>query len=331
MSAMTVTLNCRLTAAILSGLTITLNSLSSTRHPIIIQFKITSGRVTFDLRALPTGNSVELDTPNAVFTIDHVGYYRVDVDDDVHFITRRGGRAMVIPAGGQAMSINPSEEIVVSGTTVARAETYVAPVIDSWDRWNYDRTDGLLDAVSERYLPYGVAGASDLDNYGNWRVVPDYGPIWVPDDVPPGWAPYSTGSWGWDPYYQWTWIDDAPWGWAPFHYGRWVYLSGYWAWAPGPVIRHPVYAPALVAFFDVGPNVSMGFSSAGMGWVALSWGEPVTPWWGRPNFIGRPWWGGWGGPRVVNNQVVRNNSRVDMNHIRYNNTRVHNAVSRHHA
>lgn len=290
------------------------------------QFKVTSGRVTFDLRTLPAGNSVELDTPNAVFTIDHVGYYRVDVDGDVHFITRRGGRAMMVPAGGQAMSINPSEEIVVQGTVVAQAETYVAPEIDSWDRWNYDRTEGLLDSVSERYLPYGVAGASDLDHYGNWRVAPDYGPIWVPDTVPPGWAPYSTGSWSWDPYYQWTWIDDAPWGWAPFHYGRWVYLGGYWAWAPGPVMRHPVYAPALVAFFDVGPNVSMGISSAGMGWVALSWGEPLMPWWGQPNFVGRPWWGGWGGPRVVNNVVVHNTTHVNVNHITYHNTHVNNAV-----
>jgi hypothetical protein len=294
--------------------------------PDFIQFEITYGRVSFDLRTLPAGNSVELDTPNAVFTIEHAGYYRVDVDGDVHFITRRGGRATMVPAGGQAMSINPSEEIVVSGTAVAQAETYVAPEIDGWDRWNYDRTEGLLDAVSERYLPYGIAGASDLDHYGNWRVAPDYGPIWVPDTVPPGWAPYSTGSWGWDPYYQWTWIDDAPWGWAPFHYGRWIYLGGYWAWVPGPVIRHPVYAPALVAFFNVSPNVSLGINSAGMGWVALGWGEPVIPWWGRSNFIGRPWWGGWGGPRVVNNAVVRDTTVVDVNHIAYNNTHIHNAV-----
>jgi hypothetical protein len=294
--------------------------------PDFAQFKITSGRVTFDLRTLPTGYSVELDTPNAVFTIDHVGYYRVDVDGDVHFITRRGGRATMVPAGGQAMSIHPSEEIVVQGSAVAQAETYVAPEIDRWDRWNYDRTDGLLDAVSERYLPYGVAGASDLDHYGSWRVVPDYGPIWVPDTVPPGWAPYSDGRWSWDPYYQWTWIDDAPWGWAPFHYGRWVYLGGYWAWAPGPVVGHPVYSPALVAFFNIGPHVSVGISSAGMGWVALGWGEPLMPWWGRPNFVGRPWWGGWGGPRVVNNVVVHNTTVVNVTNITYNNTHVNNAI-----
>jgi len=290
------------------------------------QFKITSGRVSFDLRTLPTGYSVELDTPNVVFTIDHAGYYRVDVDGDVHFITRRGGRATMVPAGGQAMSVHPSEEIVVQGTVVAQAETYVAPEIDRWDRWNYERTEGLLDTVSERYIPYGIAGASDLDHYGSWRVTPDYGPIWVPDTVPAGWAPYSAGSWSWDPYYQWTWIDDAPWGWAPFHYGRWVYLGGYWAWAPGPVMRHPVYAPALVAFFNVGPNVSVGISTAGMGWVALCWGEPLMPWWGGPGFVGRPWWGGWGGPHVVNNVVVHNTTIVNVTNITYNNTHVNNAV-----
>lgn len=291
-----------------------------------IQFKVTTGRVSFDLRALPTGYSVEINTPNAVFTINRVGYYSVEVNGDVHFITRRGGRAIVVPAGGQAMSIHPSEEIVVQGNKSARAEAYVAPELDSWDRWNYVRTDSMVDTVSERYLPYGIAGASDLDHYGDWRVVPDYGPVWVPQAVPSGWAPYSTGRWGWDSYYQWTWIDDAPWGWAPFHYGRWVYLSGYWGWAPGPVVRHPVYAPALVAFFNVGPHLSVGIGSSGVGWVSLSWGEPVSPWWGQPSFVGRPWWGGWGGPRVVNNVVVRNTTVVNVTNITYNNTRVNNAV-----
>ncbi|MFZ5523135.1 MAG: DUF6600 domain-containing protein [Pseudomonadota bacterium] len=294
--------------------------------PDFIQFKVTSGRVSFDLRALPAGYSVEVDTPNAVFTIDHAGYYRVDVDGDVHFITRRGGMAMVVPAGGRAMSIHPSEEIVVQGTTVAKAETYVVPGLDQWDRWNYERTDDLIDTVSERYLPYGVAGASDLDHYGYWRMVPEYGPVWLPDSVPPGWVPYSAGSWVWDPYYQWTWIDEAPWGWTPFHYGRWVYLSGYWAWAPGPVIRQPVYAPALVVFFDIGPNVSAGISTPGVGWVALSWGEPLNPWWGRRSLAGRPWWGGWGGPRIEKNEyrnIRVNNSIVATSHDRFGNGRVH--------
>jgi len=293
-----------------------------------LQVKVTAGRVSFDLRALPApGYVVEVDTPNAVFSFDRVGYYRVDVDGDVHFFTRRGGRATLIPAGGSALSILPSEEIVVRGVEVARAETYVAPEIDQWDRWNYDRSNEQIDAVSERYLSPGIAGARDLDHYGSWRVVPEYGPVWVPDALPPGWAPYSTGRWIWDPYYQWTWIDDAPWGWAPFHYGRWVYLGGYWAWTPGPVIlQRPVYAPALVAFFGVGPQVSVGISIGGVGWVALSWGEPLLPWWGRSGFVGRPWWGGWSGPRVVNRVVVKPTTVINVTNITYVNTRVSNAL-----
>jgi hypothetical protein len=265
-----------------------------------------------------------------VFTIDHTGYYRVDVDGDVHFVTRRGGQAILTLAGGEAMTILPSEEIVVrQETDFAHAETYVAPELNDWDRWNYDRTNDLIDAFSERYVPYGVAGARDLDHYGNWRITDNYGPVWVPDVTPIGWAPYSTGRWVWDPYYHWTWVDDAPWGWAPYHYGRWIYLGGYWAWAPGPVVvRRAVYAPALVAFFDISSHVSIGaaLGGGGLGWVALSWGEPCVPWWGHRSFVGRPWWGGWHGPRVVNNVVVRQTAVINVTNIKYVNSRVSRAI-----
>ena len=76
--------------------------------------------------------------------------------------------------------------------------------------------------------------------------------MWAPAGVPAGWSPYSTGRWIWDPRYGWTWLDDAPWGWAPYHYGRWVFVRNYWAWAPGPVVVRPVYAPALVVFLGGG-------------------------------------------------------------------------------
>jgi hypothetical protein len=58
-----------------------------------------------------------VDTPNAAFTIEHAGYYRVDVSGErTSFITRRGGRATVTSAGGEAAAITPSEEVVVQGT-----------------------------------------------------------------------------------------------------------------------------------------------------------------------------------------------------------------------
>jgi hypothetical protein len=271
-------------------------------EPDFLQLRITGGQASLDLRSLGAADTVELDTPNAVFTIEHPGYYRVYVAEGLtHFITRRAGRATITVGGGAAQAISPSEQIVVRGTDSPSVETYVAPPLDAWDRWNYARTDHALEALSARYAPPGVYGVDALDHWGAWRVVPTYGAVWVPDRVAVGWAPYTAGSWIWDPYYGWTWVDDAPWGWAPFHYGRWVFVDGFWAWAPGPLILRPVYAPALVAFFGVAPgvSVSIGIPGPAIGWVALGWGEPLRPWWGRPGYIGVPHWHGWAGPRVA--------------------------------
>jgi len=149
--------------------------------------------------------------------------------------------------------------------------------------------------------------------------------VWVPTSVPPGWVPYSTGRWIWDPRFGWTWLDAAPWGWAPYHYGRWVFVRGYWGWAPGPVVVRPVYAPALVVF--LGGPVGVAVAARPLHWAPLGWGEPVIPWWGRPGFVGVAWWGGWGGPRVVNNVAVNRTTTVNVTNINvYSNVHVHNAV-----
>ncbi len=299
------------------------------QEPDFLQFKVTAGTASFDLRTIERGHTLEVATPNAAFTIEHAGYYRIDVSGErTALIARRGGRATVTPASGEAVAIAPSEEVVVEGTANPSVASYAAPPLDTWDQWNYARTDHLLDAVSARHVAPEAYGVSELDRYGAWRVVPTYGSIWVPTAVPSGWVPYSTGSWMLDPLYGWTWVDTAPWGWAPYHYGRWVFVDGFWAWAPGSVVVRPVYAPALVAFFG-GPGVHVSLSVGGplVGWVALGWGEPVVPWWGREGFIHEPSWRGWGGPRVVNNTVINNTTVVNVQNINvYRNSSVQNAV-----
>jgi hypothetical protein len=296
------------------------------QEPGFLQFKVTLGHISLDLRSLTQGQTIEIDTPNAAFTIDRTGYYRADVTDDTTtFITRRGGRANMTSTRGETTSVAASEEAVVEGTDVLRVETYVAPELDDWDRWNYDRTDQLIDAMSARYVSPGIYGAAALDHYGIWRIVPPYGPVWMPDGAATDWVPYSTGSWVWDPYYGWTWVDRAPWGWAPYHYGRWVFVDGYWAWAPGPVVAAPAYAPALVAFFGGGNFGARAGFTGGIGWCSLGWGEPLIPWWGPVGFVGVPWWGGWGGPHVVNNVVINRKAIVNTKRINW----YQNAGARH--
>src|SRR5213076_496415 len=101
-----------------------------------------------------------------------------------------------------------------------------------------------------------------------------------------------------------------------------------WGWAPGPVVVAPVYAPALVSFFGApGVGVSVGVGFPFVSWVALGFGEPVIPWWGPVGFAGTCWWGGWGGPRIVNNVVIQHNTFVNVRNVTvFQNTHVHNAV-----
>ncbi|HTO06453.1 MAG TPA: DUF6600 domain-containing protein [Myxococcota bacterium] len=296
-------------------------------EPDFVQFRIVNGHASLDLRSVKAGTTIEIDTPHAAFSVEHPGYYRIEVtDENTSFTSRRGGSATLTPATGQASAVAASETVVVSGTDQPKVETYAAAELDDWDRWNYTRTDQQLESVSARYVPSGVYGVDDLDHYGDWRVVPTYGSVWVPR-VAPGWVPYSTGSWVYDPYYGWTWVDAAPWGWAPFHYGRWVSVGGYWGWAPGPLVARPYYSPALVAFYGA-PSFSVGisFGHGGVGWVALGWGEPCFPWWGGAAFRGHPHWNGWGGPRIVNNVVINKTTVVNVNNVHWANAARANAV-----
>ena len=283
------------------------------QEPGFVQFRVTAGRASLDLRELARGQTVELDTPNAAFTIVRTGYYHADVtEDSTTFQTQRGGRATMTPAGGVASTVRANQQVVVTGMDAARVDVGPTPGLTEWDRWNYQRTDQLVNSPSARYVAPGVYGTQELDRYGSWRAVESYGSVWVPRTVATGWTPYSTGRWIWDPSYGWTWLDDEPWGWAPYHYGRWVHVSGFWGWAPGPIVRLPVYAPALVVFLGGGVHLSVGLPLA---WAPLAWGEPIIPWWGRPGYVGRASWDGWGGPRVVNNVVVKNTTIINVQNI----------------
>src|SRR5262249_59712037 len=91
----------------------------------------------------------------------------------------------------------------------------------------------------------------------------------------------------------------------------------------GLVLVRPAYAAALVVFLS-GPVVAVARPVC---WAPLAWGEPVIPWWGPVGFAGVTWWGGWGGPHVVNNVVVNKNVTVNVTNVTvYRNVHVTNAV-----
>jgi len=111
--------------------------------------------------------------------------------------------------------------------------------------------DDRLDEASKsaRHVPPSMSGWQQLDRHGDWLTHPEYGEVWQPRTVTPGWAPFHEGRWAWVAPWGWTWIDAAPWGFAPFHYGSWVRWQGRWCWSPGPRNLPVRYAPAHNGWF----------------------------------------------------------------------------------
>jgi len=248
-----------------------------------VQLSLHQGVLNVSIRRLEDGEVYEIDTPNIAFTVAKPGDYRFDVDPngDTTLATVWKGEGDAT-GSGPAVHISSGQQVSFTGGTSLQHEVRQAPQPDGFDQWCQLRDKSEERSASARYVNPGVVGADDLDEYGTWNETPDYGPVWVPTAVAPGWAPYGYGQWTWVAPWGWTWVDAYPWGFAPFHYGRWVWWNGGWGWAPGPYWYRPWYAPALVAWWG-GPHWGVGFGfgfgfGGGFGWCPLGWREPFYPW-----------------------------------------------------
>jgi hypothetical protein len=73
----------------------------------------------------------------------------------------------------------------------------------------------------------------DLNHYGTWVKIPDYGSVWKPFAADNFWLPYADGQWVWTDQ-GWMWDSNEPYGWIVYHYGYW-HFTDYdgWFWKPG--------------------------------------------------------------------------------------------------
>jgi len=258
----------------------------------MMQIQLTEGTLSLRVRRLGDDESIEVDTPNLAFSILRPGHYRINVNEtgDTTMVSVPDGQGEVT-GGGSAYTVHAGESGTFVGAQELQADIEGVPDEDDFDEWADQRDLREDHAVARRYVSDDVIGYEDLDDYGGWRPVPEYGTIWYPHVTVVGWAPYRYGHWAWVSPWGWTWVDDAPWGFAPFHYGRWVYAGGGWGWVPsaprsvvGVAYVRPVYAPALVAWvggphFGVGIGVGGGGFAAGVnvGWFPLGPREVFVP------------------------------------------------------
>ena len=245
----------------------------------LLQLGLGQGTVRVRVFELAPGESVEVDTPNGALTLLQAGDYRVEV------FSNEGATLVIVDQGSLEVSggnvlqrVESGRAVKLTGTDPIQVSFVELPNPDGFDQWCRERDRRFEASASAQYVGRGVPGYYDLDDYGQWQNVPEYGPVWVPAAVPVGWVPYRFGHWVWVSPWGWTWVEDEPWGFCPFHYGRWAVVGGVWGWVPGPVVVRPYYAPALVAFVG-GPHFSVGIGAgAGVGWFPLGPREPFFPW-----------------------------------------------------
>lgn len=244
-----------------------------------LSLQLHAGSLAVRVRSRDRVREFELLTGEGRFTLQRTGRYRFDRADEASFVTVLSGRAYY-EARNSALTVNAGQraEFWLDRGDVPQY-SIVEPERDSFSSWVAERDRADDRTASTRYVSPEMTGVEDLDRYGYWQDSPEYGALWVPRVVAPGWAPYTTGRWVWVAPWGWTWVDEAPWGFAPFHYGRWVYVGATWCWSPGTYVRRPVYAPALVAWIG-GPRLSIGISVGGgsaVGWVPLAPREVYVP------------------------------------------------------
>ena len=247
-----------------------------------------------------------------------VGEIKVHKTDDTFFLVQKGDR------------------LIIPGPDPSTYETTNLRPPDDFDKWRDLRAAQLAAATrSENPVSRRIAGVSDLDRYGDWEDVNEYGRVWRPR-VASSWTPYYDGEWAWREPYGWSWVSYEPWGWAPYHYGRWVHVKRYnWCWVPWEVrevVYRPAWHPALVSFTYASQgrymnlNVGGGFYGGScVGWFPLGPHDPYIPWYPRHYAYVDPYthrYGhhGGGGNTYITNVVI------DNNHV-YQNQRIPNAIT----
>lgn len=268
------------------------------------QLQLHRGACQVQLRDSDWAEQFQMVTAEGRLRPDRPGTYRFD---------RIGSRTQATALSGQLIYEGPQQALTIESGQRAeflfdgngRAQyALIEPLRDAFYAWNLDRDRRDRAAeMSQRYVSPEMTGAEELDRYGRWEVDPDYGPLWIPLNVAPGWASYTTGRWAWVAPWGWTWVDVAPWGFAPFHYGRWVQRGPYWAWSPGGYVARPVYAPALVGWVGAPPvhrpgvsiDISIGIGG-GRSWYPLTPRDRYVPAFRSPPHYEREWNREWNHP-----------------------------------
>src|SRR5262249_20304926 len=176
------------------------------------QLPLPQGRIGVRLRQLGEGESVEIDIPRGGIWLLEPGRYDIDAgasDRPARVAVYEGSARFA--AGTVEVAVKAGEAAVLSGAepVVANIER-AAP--DEFAQWCSSRDYDLRRLAAPYRVSPRMTGFEELDEYGAWREVADYGEVWFPRSLAADWAPYRDGNWLWEEPWGWNWVGAEPWG-----------------------------------------------------------------------------------------------------------------------
>jgi hypothetical protein len=178
-----------------------------------------------------SGDRFTLNFSHEKVDLDHAAHFRVDTSpEQTKFAVFKGEVQVSGPSG--AVTVAKKKMVTFNGddekpTLAANIEE---EPLDSWDKEAIAYHDQYSKNNSSPY----AYGASDLNYYGAYSMVPGYGMMWQPFFAGAGWDPFMDGAWSWYPGLGYTFVSAYPWGWMPYRYGNWNMVPGFgWMWQPG--------------------------------------------------------------------------------------------------
>ena len=160
-----------------------------------IRLQLHAGSVALRVRSSEAARATEVLTAEGRFAPQRAGHFRIDRDDDVSTATVWSG-VLNFRADDSELDLEAGQRIEFWRADERTHYGRLQPVRDAFSEWALaeEARDGGLSA-SSRYVSPEVPGVEDLDRHGSWERSSEYGALWIPYQVAPGWAPYRYGHW----------------------------------------------------------------------------------------------------------------------------------------
>jgi len=241
---------------------------SSKLDVIAMDMNEQTGAITTQLRLLvgdfygqvmnstPNGSEFLVEASMVRIKVAENAVFRVTVFDDQTVQIQVHAGAVQVSTFSGTFTVQYKQMITIDPQgSVGRVTAFEWWRKDDFDIWNESRMEYMQPGESNEMLNQSFrSGWNDLDHYGRWIYVKEYGDCWVPT-VSAGWVPYRYGRWSYMNPWGWTWVSHEPWGWIPYHYGSWTWSIDFgWFWVPGYY-----WSPGWVSW-----HFGLGY----VGWVA---------------------------------------------------------------